>query len=264
LGYDDRLIDGRVAGTKEDVSAFLGSAVHAKLQLLLSGTLHPLSVNEKEFDRDMCDWHTNIFKIKHPVDFTWEDLIRYAIVRETCGTRYKHHWRQIIPNIGSIKHELLDRCVANAVTALYQTVVSSGGSVVSNSTLDFYGMINLLKHKVQCEVEVVTPVPFSWFDEHANIICGSMDLVVELSPTHKLIIELKVSNQLRLDHMLQVQMYTSMSQVSDPLIQYTPVVLIANLGEAHQIRILDISDDFIYRMALRKTGRKFEPSLIKL
>ena len=269
LGYDDRLIDGRVAGTKEDISAFLGSAVHARLQLLLSGTLISLAVDEKEFDHDMCEWHTNIFKTKRPVDFTWEDLIRYAIVRETCATRYKHHWRQIIPNIGSIKHDLLDRCVVNAVTALYQTVATIekhgfGRMSPVNTSLDFYGMINLLKHKVQCEVEVVTPVPFSWFDEHANIICGSMDLVVDLSPTHKLIVELKVSNQLRLDHMLQVQMYTSMSQVSDPQIQYTPVVLVANLGEAHQIHLLDVADEFIYRMALRKTGRKFEPSLIKL
>lgn len=262
LTTDDRLINGRAPGTQEDISAFIGSAVHAKMQLMLSGHLEPVQFDRKECDHDMYEWQETIFRTKRPVDFTWSELVQYAIVRETRSSRYRHYWRQIVPNIHNIKQDLLDRCLVNAITTLYHTVCIM--TQTPPQTTDFYGMITFLKPMVTCEVPVVAPVPFDWFNEYNNLVQGSVDFMVQLSPTKKLVVELKVSNQLRLDHLLQVQMYTNMAKLWDGATEFVPAVILANRGESYNVTIdANINADFIYRMALRKTGQKFEPHLIK-
>lgn len=282
LKTDDRIIDGRVAGTQEDLSPFIGTAVHSKLRdLIYPDSLHPITPGTQKdlFDDDMVEWETNVFKTKTSSQFTWEDFVRYAIIIETKTSQYKHYWRQITPNVHKIKHALLDRALLNAVTSIYETVRLYRQADVNEkkqgdanrqekkekSTPSLNDMILYLRLLSRCEVAVDIGIPFKWFAEYRNSISGSIDLIVTLSPTKKLIVELKVSNGLKLDHMLQVQMYRQMYKYTvDGKSELIPLVVLANRGEAHELTIDPVIEpEFVYRMALRKTGQKFEPNLIK-
>jgi hypothetical protein len=263
---NDRLIDGRVSGTKEDMSAFIGMAVHAKIQLLLSGTLQHIPVDERKNDSDMYEWYETIFKTKPPNDITWSDLIRYAIVYETYLTQYKHYWRQITPNLKSIRVDMMDQCVINAITTLYKTVIGMGeNKELSQQPVEFNDMINYLKPITKCEVPVHIPIPFPWFDQYSNILSGSADLIIQLDAKRRLVVELKVSNQMRIDHMLQTSLYTKMLQYMnvDHDIEYISVVLLCNRGISYYIDLLlkpTVDHEFIYRMALRKVGQNYDSS----
>lgn len=273
LTSEDRLIDGRVAGTKEDVSTFIGTAIHAKLQILLTGKLQTIALDKQRVDSDMYEWYNRI-KTCTPHDLTWTDLVKYAIIYETVLTEYTHYWRQIVPNISAIKPRLLDQCVANALFGLYNTVktiqsqsqsqfTSQSQSHPTSTLPSIEYIIDYLRPITQCEVPTNVSVPFTWFQEYLNTIQGAIDLVIAVGTNLHMIVELKVSNQLRFEHMLQVQMYTSMKRLTDKQ-NYVSVVLLANKGQTYQVSMKDLSDhEFIYRMALRKTGKSFDPSLIQ-
>lgn len=268
LKTDDRIIDGRVAGTQEDLSPFIGTAVHSKLRdLIYPDSLHPITPGTQKdlFDDDMVDWETEVFRIKRSSQFTWEDFVRYAIIIETKTSQYKHYWRQITPNVHKIKHALLDRALLNAVTAIYKTVRMYRQEEKENVEPSLDTMIAYLRPLSRCEVAVDINIPFNWFTEYRNSISGSIDLIVTLSPTKKLIVELKVSNGLKLDHVLQVQMYTQMYKYTvDHKSELIPLVVLANRGESHELTIDPaIEHEFVYRMALRKIGRAFDYKLIK-
>jgi hypothetical protein len=268
LKTDDRIIDGRVAGTLEDLSPFIGTAVHSKLRdLIHPDSLFPITqfIDQNLLDSDMVEWEKTIFETKKSSQFTWEDFTRYAIVVETTFSKYKHYWRQITPNVHKIKHALLDRALLNTVTSIYTTVRMYRHEEKESTPPSLDDMILYLRPLSRCEIPVKVGIPFNWFSEYENSISGSIDLVVTISPTKKLIIELKVSNGLKLDHMLQVQMYTQMYKYTiDQKSELIPIVVLANRGEAHELTIDPaIEPEFVYRMALRKTGQKFEPRLIK-
>jgi hypothetical protein len=268
LKTDDRIIDGRVAGTQEDLSPFIGTAVHSKLRdLIYPDSLHPITPGTQKdlFDDDMVNWETDVFRIKRSSQFTWEDFVRYAIIIETKTSQYKHYWRQITPNVHKIKHALLDRALLNAVTAIYKTVRMYRHEEKESVEPSLGDMISYLRPSSRCEVAVDINIPFDWFAEYKNSISGSIDLIVTLSPTKKLIVELKVSNGLKLDHMLQVQMYTQMYKYTvDHKSELIPLVVLANRGESHELAIDPaIEPEFVNRMALRKTGQAFDYKLIK-
>lgn len=268
LKTDDRIIDGRVAGTQEDLSPFIGTAVHSKLRdLIYPDSLHPITPGTQKdlFDDDMIDWETNVFETKKSSQFTWEEFVRYAIIIETKTSQYKHYWRQITPNVHKIKHALLDRALLNAVTAIYKTVRMYRQEEKESTEPLLDDMISYLRPLSRCEVAVDINIPFDWFAEYRNSISGSIDLIVTLSPTKKLIVELKVSNGLKLDHMLQVQMYTQIYKYTvDRKSELIPLVVLANRGESHELTIDPVIDpEFVYRMALRKTGQAFDYKLIK-
>jgi len=270
LDVHDRIITGRVPGTIEDLSPFIGQAVDAKLSLLFSGTLMPLKLAKDEFDADMCAWQAHLFQTKQPQEFSWNDLLRYAIIRETCDSGYKHYWRQMTPNLGGISAHLLDQCVDNAIAALYHTVRQweQGTTAPSDELISRSTMLSFLQPKIRCQVGVSRIIPFTWFDEFSQLLLGSIDFVVTLAGPvpRQLLIELKISNVLRKDHLLQVHAYESMYEHKDvPSTSVHSMVLLANKGEMHlaQPKHVVSHEEFLYRLALRKAGQSYDPALLQ-
>lgn len=286
---NDRIIPGREPGTAEDLSAFIGIAVMEKIQFMLTGTLVRILVNDRRpFDNEMNDWYDMHTK---PESFTWQDYLLRAIAHETYKLKYKHWWRQLKPNLHLVNESLLDRSVDNALQALYATAkrwvdqcpqreCCQGNQCCQSDQccqhqvphiITTKEMIDHLRPLVQFEVPLTQHIPHSWFSDRYLCISGRADIIItdQYSPRRKLVVELKVSNALKLDHLLQVQMYASclrshvgfMLDDDKPCGAIGAAVIIANKGECHWVEFKmpkttpkSVEEEFIYRMAARKVG----------
>lgn len=274
LTNEQRLIPGRVNGTMEDLSIFIGAAVQTKLEFLFMGKIGAIVMSDnvrKSMDKDLIEWYDSH---QDPYEFEWIDFLKYGIVKQTCDLNYMHWWRQIVPNLHTVDESMLNGCVTNAILVLYNVTKNWVKTIVTlktkkskrqkvevikeddNKTEDVVineaQMIEYLQRYVTFEIPVGMEISDKWFSRYGKI-AGRIDILVE-DGNRVLVVELKTTNGLTLDHCLQVHAYASMA----PYKNIERMVLLANRGEMFSVvpRLPDMTGkEFMYRAAARKVGQ---------
>jgi hypothetical protein len=216
-----------------------------------------------------------LLNISQKSTLTWQELIKLSICREVTKSKLRIYWRQLHRSIdkylpvGGSYESIMDQSLINCWYIIGFILVQRGKisraawvEAITHSVLDA-DYIQMLAPHIRTEGGIVHNFDLSWFTVNYSHVTGSIDLVID----GEVLLEIKNSSQLHLDHMLQAQMYHSLSIVNHKVIQKsqyadhnkTNLVLIANLGELYQIDLMFPGpyqhEEFIYRMLARKCLR---------
>ena len=195
LEKEHRYVRGR--NNLEDVSRFLGQAVHHKLQ----------------FPWDGRGWYT---------------ILQELIDREARSLDLCYLSAQFIPqNVQDVS--VLDKCVTHT-QALTDWVIQQ-----------------------RCQPLVQRKPEHVIYYQHGGThqFTGVIDLLVDDGRT-ALVIDYKITNELRLEHMLQVLFYAAMVKHSNPQLQVIPLVILCNLGRLYEITPKCDLSEILNQAILRK------------
>jgi len=258
---DDRLIDGRCVGTKEDVSPILGVLIELLVlqeckrqfpQYAYAEVLNAFQDSRESADEVglfLAEFYT---KPGH----TLEDLARFAVAKFAIDSGFIHVWRQIdgaaFCNWLKTHQSIVEGCVSNVQVMLAQLL---------GAPCDW----NVLSPRIQFFKNVAMDFTFAWFQtRYEPCIVGQIDMLLD----NDILVELKVTSGLQMDHILQAQLYSSLlwkTQLTVPKKTVTPIVMIANLGEMHRVDLTlapsveTVSSHFelLYRAAKRRMLQSF-------
>jgi len=278
-------IEGRAPGTVEDISVFIDLVVRFRVDLIIKGKLSSLGLpriddfanfwekkrNEKEleeYDKDMIEWVKKFERAEKTNEtITWCELFNYSIAFETIRTGYFHYWRQLANRINNEKiYENLEKCVNNTIKLLYQIGIKEN---ILNSSHEseppLLEIIEQLKKVVDFTVRNKYNFDVKWFTaEHDSCIGGDIDIVMG----SRILIVLKVSNSLKLEDLLQLQLYSSFRCELKEDKSLTKLILMPNLSSVYKANCIlqpvaakeniNIEKEVIYRVIRRKLQLKFD------
>jgi len=205
------LVEGRAAGTVEDLTPFLSRAISFKLMLKIHKRLFEIPVeaftHQTKFDDDMITFITKFYRTP-PEQVTWPNLVKYAVAYETMKSRYKHIWRQLDDYEYITPVELLETCTNNAFTLMWRHALEA--KMVSGHIFDESQKEVLLASLIQFEVPVSIPFYTPWFTKS---YLGQISGVADMMFNGNTIIGIECSNSVPAERGLELTLYAAMESL---------------------------------------------------
>lgn len=244
------VVEGRVAGTIEDLTPFMSRAITFRMMLILYGTLFHITVDEKVHDRDMVEFVHSFYKTLD-VNVSWPDLVKYSVAYVTVQGRFKHLWRQLTDYDAFTPSVLLEKCTRNAFDLLWglaelQHLVPCP---VDNK-------IAALKALVEFEVPVALPFYPEWFVQSTvGQISGTAGIVFN----RNIVVGIECSNNISTEKGLELSILSSMFSLltNSPS---TSVMILTNTAKLVSVPLklqplhekVPVQYELIHRCARRK------------
>jgi len=261
-------VSGRNPGTVEDLTEFINLAVRFRVTILIKGNLKELDCNRRFPDKDidgMLKWAHELSK-KNPEQLNWEELLGLSIVHVFYERGYFHYWRQVRDNLKKVNKPMLDSYVKMTIELLYCTALKYNLIQSSDSFQpQQQALIQLLKPIILFDVSVKYSYKgIQWFiNSYDPDIKGSINIVLG----NKIIIELKISDSLELNHRLLAHLKSSIASDTKLVVDPITLVLIPNLGIVYQSNLkldpqaspwVSVEQELIYRAIRRKLNLQFD------
>lgn len=217
------LVEGRAAGTVEDLSPFMSRAISFKLMLMIQGKLFriPVDHDSAAYDRSMVDFiHQFYEQIEAlPSSVTWPSLVKYSVAYETLKSKYKHLWRQLTDYDAFTPTALLEKCTTNAFNLLW-TLAQRQGLVTAPSGQDLWAegpgtaeRAQQLRALVDFEVPLAVPFYPEWFlKTYVGQISGVADMIFNKNT----VVGVECSDSVSAERGLELSLYESMRYLVQP------------------------------------------------
>lgn len=216
------LVEGRAAGTVEDLGPFLSRAIAFKLMLLIHGQLFRLPVDRDNtaYDRSMVDFIHQFYEQVEvrPSSVTWPHLVQYAVAYETLKSKYKHLWRQLTDYEAFTPVALLEKCTLNAFNLLWllaqrqQLVPASAGPSLSDFDQTAERALQL-RPLVDFEVPLALPFYPAWFvTTYVGQISGVADMIFNKTT----VVGVECSDSVPTERGLELCLYAALRQLVQP------------------------------------------------
>lgn len=265
------LVEGRAAGTVEDLSPFMSRAISFKLMILIHGKLFRIPVDEdnKSYDRDMIDFIHQFYEQveTNPESITWPALVKYSVGYETLKSKYKHLWRQLTDYEAFTPSALLEKCTINAFNLLWalaikDKLVAPGGfpNGQPDEKTEFDQTTSRaaqLKTFVDFQVPVAIPFYPPWFlQTYVGQISGVADIVFNGST----VIGIECSDSIPAERGLELSIYSAIRHLLQPDQKTRTIMILTNTAQlvSVELKLKPISEqvpvqyELIHRCARRK------------
>lgn len=247
------LVEGRAAGTVEDLSPFMSRAISFKLMLMIHGKLFriPVDQNNAAYDRDMIDFiHQFYEQIEAlPTSVTWPSLVKYSVAYETLKSKYKHLWRQLNDYESFTPVALLEKCTVNAFNLLWTLAQRQGlvaapeGTSTSDPLAHFDQTADRalqLRNLVDFEVPLALPFYPEWFlKTYVGQISGVADIIFNKST----VVGVECSDSISAERGLELALYASLRHLLQPRLDDAstpPTKIVMILTNTAQLVSVDI------------------------
>ena len=248
------LVEGRAAGTIEDLSPFMSRAISFKLMLLIHGQLFriPVDAFENTFDRDMIDFIHGFYNTP-PQLITWPSLVKYSVAYETLKTKYKHIWRQLTDYDVFTPTILLEKCTNNALRLLWELAKTK--DLVKGEPIP-----TALQTIVDFEVPLSSPFYAPWY---TGSFIGQISGVADMMFNGNTVVGIECSDSIPAERGLELAIYTSMHKILSKHPTQT-VMILTNTAQLVTIDVklkpihpkVPIEYEIIHRSARRKLQMK--------
>ena len=255
------LINGRTPVTFENMTAVIGIFIELLIQQKCGACIRGFYMDElkKKFLSENAATEIldvmEVFQNKPVELLSRENLIVWALAKFAYGDGLIPYWRQMNTSYllkWVVEHEkFINQCLCNTKTML-------ASLLLMDPETDWETLAPHITFWEQIQFDA----NYEWWTKkYAPLITGEMDMVL----SNGIIVEMKMTNDIQLDHALQVQLYKcmkilNMNKDGGNQGELKTVVMIPNMGQIHDIELVlpqrsnnvPACFDLIYRCARRK------------
>lgn len=241
------LVEGRVAGTVEDLGPFMSRAISFKLMLMIHGKLYriPVDRDNTAYDRSMIDFIHQLYEQIEtlPSSVTWPSLVKYAVAYETLKSKYKHLWRQLTDYESFTPTALLEKCTLNAFNLLWSMarrqnlVVAPAGFDVLTDFDRVTERAVQLRALVDFEVPLSLPFYPEWF---LKTYMGQISGVADMIFAGHTIVGVECSDSIQCERGLELALYSAMRKLLQPKDASVPTRTVMILTNTAQLVSVDL------------------------